>query len=42
MISKGIYPHEYIDNYNRLYETKLPEQHKFYSSLNNSSCDDED
>ena len=31
-----------IDNYNRLYETQLPEQNKFYSSLNNSSCDDDD
>ena len=36
MISKGVYPYEYIDNYNRLYETQLPET-KFYSS-----CDDED
>ena len=42
MTSKGIYPYEYIDNYNKLHETQLPEQNKFYSSLNNSSCKDED
>ena len=42
MTSKGIYPYEYIDNYNKLYELQLPEQDKFYSSLNNSSCSDED
>ena len=42
MTSKGVYPYEYIDNYNKLHETQLPEQNKFYSSLNNSSCKDED
>ena len=34
--------YEYIDNYNKLHETQLPEQNKFYSSLNNSRCNDED
>ena len=42
MTSKGVYPYEYIDNYNKLHETQLPEQNKFYSSLNNSHCKDED
>ena len=42
MTSKGVYPYEYIDTYNKLHETQLPEQNKFYSSLNNASCDDED
>ena len=26
MTSKGVYPYEYIDNYNKLYETQLPEE----------------
>ena len=42
MTSKGVYPFEYIDNYNKLHEIQLPEQNKFYSSLNNSRCSIED
>ena len=26
---KGIYPYEYIDNYNKLYETQVAEQYIF-------------
>ena len=33
MIKKGIYPYDYIDNYNRLYENKLPTKESFYSKL---------
>ena len=36
------YPYEYIDNYNKLYETKVPPKTEFYSSLSNSSCNNED
>ena len=42
MISKGAYPYEYVDNYNKLYDAQLPPQKAFYSSLNNSSCSDDD
>ena len=42
MTSKGIYPNEYVNNYNKLYETQLPPQDAFYSSLNNSLCSDKD
>jgi hypothetical protein len=38
MIEKGIYPYDYIDNYERLYETKLPNIEDFYSYLNNKEC----
>ena len=42
MTSKGVYPYECIDNYYKLHETQLPPKEAFYSSLNNSSCKDED
>ena len=42
MIQKGIYPYEFIDNYNKMYTTILPSQEKFYSKLNDSNCDDKD
>ena len=42
MISKGIYPYEYIDNYEKFSENKLPAIQHFYSSLNNTHCSEED
>ena len=33
MIQKGIYPYDYIDNYDRFNETKLPTIDDFYSKL---------
>ena len=42
MIQKGIYPYDFIDNYNKMYTTILPSQDKFYSKLDNSKCDDKD
>ena len=42
MISKGVYPYDYIDNYNRLHEEQLPPIEAFYSQLNNTYCKDED
>ena len=42
MTSKGVYPYEYVNNYDKLHETQLPPKEAFYSSLNNSNCGDED
>ena len=33
MIQKGVYPYDYIDNFNRLYENYLPDINTFYSKL---------
>ena len=41
-ISKGVYPYDYINKYERLNETKLPEQKDFYSKLMNEECSDKD
>lgn len=42
MIQKGVYPYDYIDNYERLNETRLPYKKDFYSKLNNSQISDDD
>ena len=42
LIKKGIYPYEYIDNWNRFNENKLPDKDKFYSKLNMSDVSDKD
>jgi hypothetical protein len=42
MTEKGVYPYEYISNYDKLSETSLPEIDKFYSKLNSERCKDED
>ena len=42
MTKRGIYPYDYIDNYNKMNDTKLPTIDKFYSNLYNSACDEED
>ena len=34
LLRKGIYPYEYMDDWNRLNEEKLPDKSDFYSSLN--------
>ena len=39
MIQKGVYPYDYIDNFNRLFENYLPDINSFYSKLNKSKCD---
>jgi hypothetical protein len=38
MTQKGIYPYDYIDNFNRLNETKLPAIKEFSSKLNGTVC----
>ena len=34
LLRKGIYPHEYIDSWERFDEASLPDKEAFYSSLN--------
>ena len=34
LVRKGIYPHEYMTEWNRFEETKLPPKEAFYSKLN--------
>lgn len=42
MIQKGIYPYDYIDNYEKLLESKLPKKKDFNNKLTFSKCSDED
>ena len=35
MTSKGVYPYDYIDNFDKLNEPQLPKRKMFYSRLNN-------
>jgi len=39
--SKGIYPYEYMDSFDRFDETQLPSKDKFYSRLNEEDITDE-
>ena len=34
MLRKGVYPHEYMDDWEKFNETPLPEKSDFYSLLN--------
>ena len=42
LIRKGIYPYEYMDNWDRFKETTLPPASSFYSKLNMSGVSDQD
>ena len=42
LLRKGVYPYEYMDNWERFDETLLPDKELFYSSLNMKSIDDID
>ena len=40
LLRKGVYPYEYMDNWERFYETSLPNKESFYSNLNMENIDD--
>ena len=42
MLRKGVYPNEYMDNWERFNETSLPSKESFYSNLNIEDIDDID
>ena len=42
LLRKGVYPYEYMDNWERLNETSLPNKESFYSNLNIENIDDID
>ena len=42
LLRKGVYPYEYMDNWNRFNETSLPSKEKFYSSFNMSIISDKE
>lgn len=42
LVRKGVYPYEYMDNWAKFKETKLPPQEAFYSKLKQSGISDED
>ena len=42
LIRKGIFPYEYMDNWDRFEETTLPLESSFYSKLNMSGVSDQD
>ena len=40
LLRKGVYPYEYVDNWERFNETSLPSKKDFYSNLNIEDIDD--
>ena len=42
LLRKGVYPHEYMDSWERFVETPLPDKEAFYSSLNMKDITDVD
>ena len=42
LYKKRIYPYEYMDSWDRLGETRLPDKEKFYSKLNDEHITDEE
>ena len=42
LLRKGVYPYEYMDNWERFDETSLPDKESFYSSLEMENIDDID
>ena len=42
LLRKGVYPYEYMDNWERFNEISLPDKESFYSSLNMENIDDID
>ena len=42
MLRKGVYPYEYMDNWERFNENSLPSKESFYGNLNMEDIDDID
>ena len=42
MLRKGVYPYEYMDDWEKFNETTLPEKEEFYSNLNKKEITDAD
>ena len=42
LLRKGVYPYEYIDSWERFYETSLSDKETFYSNLNMEDITDVD
>ena len=42
LLRKGVYPYEYMDNWERFDETSLPNKEPFYNNLNMENIDDID
>ena len=42
MLQKGVYPYEYMDDWEKFNETSLPEKEDFYSNLNMDHITDAD
>ena len=42
LLRKGVYPYEYMDNWERFNDTSLPNKESFYSNLNMENIDDID
>ena len=42
MLQKGVYPHEYLDRVEKLFETKLPSKDRFASTLSGTEISDKD
>ena len=42
LLQKGVYPHEYMDDWKKINKTSLPEKEDFYSHLNMEDITDAD
>ena len=42
MLPKGVYPYEYMDDWEKFNETSLPEKQDFYGHLNMENITDAD
>ena len=42
LLRKGVYPYEYMDEWEKFNKTLLPEKEKFYSNLNMEDITDAD
>ena len=42
LLRKGVYPYEYMDDWEKFNEIKLPEKEEFYSNLNLEDIRDAD